>query len=76
MFSAIAIGITGGGRFSTVILVVACLLMGLHFIVKGIRNDIIDATGIEKAPRWLYFVGGIALELPAVFYIFYLRSRV
>jgi hypothetical protein len=75
MTAIFAIGVTGGSRYSTPILVIACSLLGLHLLFKGIRNDIMDATGIAKAPRWLYFAAGIALQAPVILYAYFLRTN-
>jgi hypothetical protein len=73
MTSTFAIGLTGGGRHTTPMLALGSTLLGLCILLKGIRNDTIDSSGMEKAPRWMYFAGGIILQLPAIFYAYYLR---
>ncbi len=63
-------GMHGPHRSAPVIAVAFCSLMGLAFLLKGIRGEIFDEAGITKAPRWLYLTSGIALQIPALVYAF------
>jgi hypothetical protein len=65
--------IAPSGQGSSIILVVVCSFFGLSFLLKGVRNDILDASGMQKAPRWCYFVTGFALQLPAFIWTCFLR---
>ena len=60
----------GGTRRSTPLIVLVCSVVGLRFVFKGIRNEILDADGIEKAPRWVYLATGAALQIPAILYAY------
>lgn len=60
----------GGIGRRIIIVVVICSIDGIRFLLKGIRNDILDASGLEKAPRWVYLATGVALQIPAILYAF------
>ncbi len=62
-----------GIRGTTPFLVILCSVFGVRFLLKGVRGDILDDSGIPKAPRWLYFAGGIGLQIPLVLYAYALR---
>jgi hypothetical protein len=66
----------GGNRGWTlsIALSLACSVFGLWLLFRGIRGDILDESGIAKAPRWLYLTLGIALQMPAIVYAYNVRA--
>lgn len=46
----------------------------LRLLFKGMRGDIFDECGIAKAPRWLYLVAGVALQMPAIIYAYAIKA--
>jgi hypothetical protein len=52
-----------------------CSLYGLRWLVRGIRNDILDSLGHPVASRSWFIVGGILMQLPlAAFAVFAWRQ--
>src|ERR1700690_2951639 len=43
-----------------------CSFWGLNLLLRGLRQDILDASGHEVAPRSLFIGGGILLQLPLI----------
>lgn len=48
-----------------------CSLWGMRLLVRGIRDDILDASGHRQAPRAWFVAGGILLQLPLIGYTIY-----
>jgi hypothetical protein len=49
-----------------------CSAYGIKLIYLGITNQIIDESGMDKAPRWMFLAGGFLIQIPLVAYIVYL----
>jgi hypothetical protein len=43
-----------------------CSAYGIRLIYLGATNRIIDSSGMQKAPRWMYIVGGVLMQLPLI----------
>jgi hypothetical protein len=64
-------GIRGGGGILAG--AVVCSVFGVRLLFKGMRDDILDESGIAKAPRWLYLASGVALQIPALIYVYAIK---
>ena len=49
-----------------------CSAYGVRLIYLGITNQIIDESGLDKAPRWMFITGGFLFQIPLLTYIAYL----
>ena len=49
-----------------------CSAYGIRLIYLGVTNQIIDQSGMDKAPRWTFIAGGFLMQIPLVAYIAYL----
>jgi hypothetical protein len=56
------------------VVAIICSFLGLSFLFKAMRDDRFDECGIEKAPLWVYYVTGIAFQIPTVVYMILLRN--
>ena len=54
--------------------ILVCSVFGLRLLFKGMRGEILDESGIAKAPRWLYVVSGVALQMPAFIYAYAVKA--
>ena len=67
-----------GGRgpheAAPIIIVIVCSVGGLMLLFKGMRGDIVDECGIAKAPRWLYLISGVVLQMPAFIYAYAIKA--
>ena len=52
-----------------------CSAFGFRRLWLGLTNQIIDDSGMEKAPRWLFLGGGIVLQFPLLVFIIYLSHQ-
>jgi len=44
----------------------------MRLIYLGITNQIIDESGMNKAPRWMFLTGGFLMQIPLIAYVTYL----
>jgi hypothetical protein len=57
-----------------IIFVVVCSVCGLMLLFKGMRGDILVKCGIAKAPRWMYLIAGVALQMPVFVYAYAIKT--
>ena len=43
-----------------------CSVWGLRLLLRGVRGEILDSTGMETASRSCFIVGGILLQFPLI----------
>jgi hypothetical protein len=43
-----------------------CSIWGLRLLLRGLRGDILDSTGMETASRSWFIAGGILLQFPLI----------
>ena len=43
-------------------------------LFKGMRGDILVKCGIAKAPRWMYLIAGVALQMPVFVYAYAIKT--
>ena len=43
-----------------------CSFWGLQLLLRGLRRDVLDSSGMEVAPRSLFIAGGVLLQLPLI----------
>jgi hypothetical protein len=49
-----------------------CSAYGIRLLYLGITNKIIDASGMNKAPRWIFLSCGFLMQMPLIVYLAYL----
>jgi len=49
-----------------------CSAYGVKLIYQGATNQIIDESGMDKAPRWMFLAGGFLMQVPLIVFIAYL----
>src|SRR5258708_3688613 len=49
-----------------------CAALGLRLIWLGSTNQILDSSGLEQAPRWMFIGGGILLQSPLIGFAIFL----
>ena len=49
-----------------------CSAFGVRLIYLGVTNQIIDESGMDKAPRWMFIAGGFLMQIPLLTYVAYL----
>jgi hypothetical protein len=64
----------GGISGPPIEIILVCSIFGLILLFKGMRGEILDESGIAKAPRWLYVVSGVALQMPAFIYAYAVKA--
>lgn len=52
-----------------------CSFVGLKYLVRGFRNDILDSLGHPAAHRAWFIVGGFLMQLPLVCFVVFVWSR-
>jgi hypothetical protein len=52
-----------------------CSFLGLRLLVRGLRGDVLDSSGMAVASRGLFITGGILLQLPLVGYTFFVWKQ-
>jgi hypothetical protein len=52
-----------------------CSIWGLRLLLRGIRRDILDSSGMETASRKWFIMGGVLLQLPLGCYGYFVWSR-
>jgi hypothetical protein len=52
-----------------------CSFFGLKFLVRGLRDDILDASGHPVAHRAWFIVGGVLMQLPLALFVVFAWSR-
>ena len=43
-----------------------CSVLGFRLLLRGVRGDILDLTGMETASRSWFIAGGILLQFPLI----------
>ena len=43
-----------------------CSVWGLRLLLRGVRGDVLDSTGMETASRNWFIAGGILLQFPLI----------
>jgi hypothetical protein len=64
----------GGTHGPPLAIILVCSIFGLRLLFKGIRGEILDECGMEKAPRWLYIASGVVLQMPAFLYAYAVKA--
>jgi hypothetical protein len=49
-----------------------CCAYGIKLIYLGVTNQIIDESGMDKAPRWVFLAGGFLMQIPLLVFVAYL----
>ena len=49
-----------------------CAVFGLRLLYRGLRDDICDSSGVPKAARVWFFIGGIVCLLPLIAYALFM----
>ena len=52
-----------------------CSAYGIRLIYLGVTNQIIDSIGMEKAPRWMYVIGGALMQIPLIAFTLFLKHQ-
>jgi hypothetical protein len=52
-----------------------CSFWGFRLLIRGLRGDVLDASGMVTAPRSLFIIGGILLQLPIIGYTIFVWKQ-
>ena len=52
-----------------------CSFWGLRLLLRGLRGDILDSSGMEIASRGWFIIGGISLQLPLAGYTYFVWKQ-
>lgn len=52
-----------------------CSFLGMLVLLRGLRGDVLDSSGMQIAPRTWFILGGVLLQLPLVGFTTYLWKQ-
>lgn len=52
-----------------------CSFWGLRLVMRGVRGDILDSSGMPVASRGLFITGGVLLQMPLAGYAFFVWKQ-
>jgi hypothetical protein len=52
-----------------------CSFWGLRWLIRGLRGDVLDSSGMAVAPRGLFIAGGILLQVPLIGYTLFVWKQ-